>query len=82
MRLLPNRSRKRISSAAYTPLARSAATHRANEPSRHDAAIIDDRAVPADPFEVWLEHREADELLKRETDETLKRELESLLQRS
>jgi hypothetical protein len=81
MRLLSGRSRQRISPAAPSPFTRSA-PYTGNEPSRHDAAMIGDRKIPVDPFVVWMESRDADELLKRETDQALKGELESLLQRS
>jgi hypothetical protein len=81
MRLLPSRhARLSISSSDYVPFSRTPYTH--NEASRHDPAMIGKPTIPPDPFVVWTEKREADELLRRESDVLIKREQESMLARS
>ncbi len=51
------RSRRRVSTvdlprpATIEPAAQA-------EPSRHDEQMLTAQTVPADPFTVWLEHRE------------------------
>jgi hypothetical protein len=69
---------QRISSSDYVPFSRAPYTH--NEASRHDPTI-GTPTIPPDPFVVWMEKREADDLLKRESDVLIKREQENMLQR-
>jgi hypothetical protein len=56
----PRHSLQDAISPRYVPYSRGLALSAQDAPSRHDAQMLNVRAVPADPYTVWRDQREAD----------------------